>query len=96
MTFYKLALERFPKFMTEGLIFEKQYVTLGAFWQNQSLDILDIISQIDHITVFDAIFLSPKVSQVLLSFTNVPITFRKREKEKKITELCRLNSTYFV
>ena len=88
MTFYKLALERFPKFMTEGLIFEKQYVTLGAFWQNQSLDILDIMNQIDHITVFDAIFLSPKVSQVLTQvFTNVPITFRKREKEKKITDL---------
>ena len=41
--------------------------------------------------------LSPEVSQVLPTFTNVPITFRKREKgTEKITDERRLNSTYFV
>ena len=40
--------------------------------------------------------LSPEVLQVLPISTNVPIRFRKREKERKITAVCRSISTCFL
>ena len=39
--------------------------------------------------------LSLEVLQVLPTFTNIPIRFRKREKERKITVVCRSISSYF-